>query len=204
MDDIDALELDDEEWTRNLKSLVASKEERFASKRKRTPSPPTLSLRTELSEPRLSFPGPAGRDRICDQASEIPQNHDCLSGEASWRNAVRKFQSTNFDNDTIGNSVGQIIDGGIKGRTQKMIVFVVHLISNGNASAFARVKDDSGEIGSAIHRSVFREFPNLTDKKTMMINKVSFDKHKIICLVCKPGCYLLTHSRDKLSCVDAK
>jgi len=54
-----------------------------------------------------------------------------------------------------------------------MIVFVASLVTNGNASVFARVKDESGEIGCAIHRSAFREFPNLSEKVTLLLNKVS-------------------------------
>lgn len=93
MEDIDALELDDEEWTQNLRSLVGPKEAVAGARGKRGRSPPTLSLRTELSEARRSFPGPAGRDQRFNGGSGTAQKLDHVSVEASWKKAVSKLDS---------------------------------------------------------------------------------------------------------------
>lgn len=93
MEDIDALELDDEEWTQNLRSLVGTKEGVAVTRGKRGRSPPTLSLRMEFSESRWSFPGPAGRDRRFDRGSGRDQKLDFVSEEASWKKAVNKLES---------------------------------------------------------------------------------------------------------------
>lgn len=108
-------------------------------------------------------------------------NADSLLKAASWRRAVREMESNpNLTGSAV--TVRQIVDGELSCRVPLMCAFVERLTPNCSGSAYACLKDHTGEIGCAMSTAVFEAFPLLAEKCTLLLKEVTI---------------MATHSRDK-------